>query len=148
MNTHGDILVIEDDIDDRFLLNMVYQELGYPNKLVFFEDGIDAYNYLLQDDSFPFLILCDVNMPKLNGFDLKKMIHKQDKLSIKCIPYLFFSTHTSVESVTEAYSSCAQGFFSKPSDYDKLKHTLKVILEYWTECYAPRRFKELASQLQ
>ncbi|MCE7039618.1 hypothetical protein [Dyadobacter sp. CY312] len=66
MNKKGEIVIIEDDADDRFLLEEVFSSLNYPNKRVYFPDGQEALDYLYKTDTVPFLILSDVNMPKLD----------------------------------------------------------------------------------
>ena len=139
MNKHGPIVVIEDDADDRLLLDMVFKELKYPNEVTFFPDGQSALEYLKDDSIYPFLILSDINLPKLNGFELRKMVHTNEGLSKKCIPYLFFSTSSDKKSVYDAYTLSVQGFFLKPDNYEKLTNTIRVIVEYWQECYSPYR---------
>ena len=67
MNKTGPIIVIEDDSDDQELLVMVFKELGFKNEIIFFEDGEAALDYLIKSDVEPFIILSDINMPKLNG---------------------------------------------------------------------------------
>ena len=71
MNKEGPIIIIEDDADDRFLLEEVFTSLDYLNKRIYFVDGQEALDYLLQMDSAPFLILSDINMPRLDGFELR-----------------------------------------------------------------------------
>lgn len=140
MNKNGPIIVIEDDADDRDLLGMIFKELNYPNEISFFNDGVSALEYLQDDHIYPFLILSDINLPKLNGFELRKMVHTNEGLSTKCIPYLFFSTSVDKKAVYDAYTMSVQGFFLKPDNYERLKHTIKVIIEYWNECYSPNNY--------
>lgn len=140
MNKNGPIIIIEDDADDKDLLSMVFEELKYPNEILFFTDGEKALNYLKDDKVYPFIILSDINLPKLNGFELKKMVHTNDGLSAKCIPYLFFSTSVNKKAVYDAYTMSVQGFFVKPSSYDQLVVTIRKIVEYWQECYSPNHF--------
>jgi len=137
MNKAGPIIVIEDDADDRDLLQMVFTELNYKNPIQFFGDGLEALNHISERDVFPFLILSDINMPKLNGFELKEMVQTNEDLSRKCIPYLFFSTTVSEKAVYDAYTLSAQGFFLKPDKYEILLRTIKTIIDYWTLCYSP-----------
>jgi CheY-like chemotaxis protein len=139
MNKAGPIIIIEDDSDDRFLIKEIFTELNYPNEIVFFEDGDTALSYLQDDAIYPFLILSDINLPRLNGFELRKMMHTNEGLSAKCIPYLFFSTSVDKKAVYDAYTMSVQGFFQKPSDYGRLRNTMRVIVEYWQECYSPNR---------
>lgn len=140
MNKNGDIIIIEDDEDDQFLMEEVFNTLKYPNKRVYFLDGLAALEYLHSSDTSPFLILSDINMPKLNGFELRNKLHTDSELKLKCIPYLFFSTAISQKMVIDAYSTSAQGFFVKQTSFDSLLDTIKVIIEYWKKCAAPNNF--------
>ena len=140
MNKRGPIIVIEDDADDQHLLTTVFTELDYSNEIVFFEDGEKALAYLKQDGIFPFLILSDINMPKLNGFELKSMVQTNDDLSAKCIPYLFFTTSVNRAAVYDAYTMSVQGYFLKPVSYKELLQTMRVIVEYWQVCYSPSTY--------
>ncbi|MCE7042894.1 response regulator [Dyadobacter sp. CY312] len=141
MNKSGPIIIIEDDIDDQDILAEIFKELNYNNKLIFFGDSLQALEYLTDTDIEPFLVLSDINMPKLNGLELREKIHNNEDLRLKSIPYLFFSTSAEQQHVIEAYSRSIQGFFVKPSNYDKLKNTLVKIVEYWQECESPKYIK-------
>ena len=102
MNKNGPVIIIEDDEDDQYLLEQVFIKLNYQNKVVFFSDGQDALEYLQTTDELPFLILSDINMPRLDGFQLREKLHTDAALQLKCIPYLFFSTAASQEMVVNA----------------------------------------------
>jgi DNA-binding NarL/FixJ family response regulator len=84
--------------------------------------------------------LSDVNLPKLNGFDLRAKIRTDAALEVKCIPYLFFTTAAHQQAVIDAYSLSAQGFFVKSNSMHELEKTLTVIMEYWMRCAAPNNF--------
>ena len=140
MNNKGPIIIIEDDLDDQDLLKLVFEKLGYPNKIEFFSDGEEALDYLNRTDVIPFLILSDINMPRLDGFALRSKIKMDAKLQVKCIPYLFFSTASSQKAVIDAYSVSVQGFFIKQNTFEELTHTISVIMEYWLKCAAPNKF--------
>jgi CheY-like chemotaxis protein len=140
MNRNGAVVVIEDDTDDQFIFDQVFKKLNYPNKIMFFPDGQEALDYLLNTTDLPFLILSDINMPKLNGFELREKLHRDAALQLKCIPYLFFSTAASQEMVINAYSLSVQGFFVKQNSLDDLEQTIICIMEYWKRCAAPNNF--------
>jgi CheY-like chemotaxis protein len=140
MNKNGPIIVIEDDIDDQEILNDIFQKLGYSNKIVYFTDGNMALEFLNKSDVHPFLILSDINMPKLNGFKLRNKIFTNAQLQTKCIPYLFFTTGANKSSVIDAYALSVQGFFLKPNSMQALENTIKKIVEYWQECIAPSQY--------
>jgi len=141
MNKDGPVVVIEDDEDDQMFLTEIFKNLAYNNKIVFFRDGNEALDYLNKTDIIPFLILSDVNMPKINGFELRSKINTNALLHVKCIPYLFFTTHANKQSVIDAYAMSVQGFFVKPASMDKLENTIKIIMEYWKQCIAPSEYE-------
>ena len=141
MNKTGPIIIIEDDTDDQEILVEVFQDLNYENKVLFFGESLKALEYLTKTDVEPFLVLSDINMPKLSGMELREKVHNNEDLRLKSIPYLFFSTSGEQKHVIDAYSRSIQGFFVKPSSYDKLKNVIKKIVEYWQECESPNYIK-------
>lgn len=141
MNKTGPIIIIEDDLEDKDILTDVFNELKVENEIIFFRDSELALEYLIDTDTEPFMILSDIEMPKLNGLELKGQIHTNENLKLKCIPYLFFSTWAEQKYVVEAYSKSAQGFFVKPHDWEHIKRTLKIIIDYWQECESPKYIK-------
>ena len=140
MKKSGPIIVIEDDLEDQLILDEIFKNLNFPNKVIFFTDGNDALEYLNSTDEQPFLILSDINMPKIDGFEVRNKIYTNEKLSLKCIPYLFFTTGVNKKAVNDAYAMSVQGFFLKPAKVTELQNTVKKIIEYWQECYAPSQF--------
>ncbi|GAB3949483.1 response regulator [Spirosoma harenae] len=140
MNKNGPVIVIEDDEDDKILFELVFKKLAYPNKVHYFPDGQEALDFLEQTAEVPFLILSDINMPKLDGFALRQKIHVDAQLRLKCIPYLFFSTGVDQRTVIDAYSLSVQGFFIKPTSFAELEKTISLIMEYWQRCASPNNF--------
>jgi CheY-like chemotaxis protein len=139
MNKNGPIVIIEDDEDDRHILGIVLAELGYQNEVSFFEDGPKAIEYLDSDDTSPFLIISDINLPKLNGFEVRDIINKNEKLRSKAIPFIIFTTSSSNYLIKEAYAQSVQGFFVKPDRIETLKESVKAIIEYWRCGCAPAK---------
>lgn len=137
MNKKGPIIVIEDDLDDQMLLDLVFKKIEIENQVIYFADPEEALLYLHSLNDQPFLILSDINMPKLNGMELKEKIYENEALQTKCIPYLFFTTSAEQKMVINAYSKSAQGFFVKPADFDHLHRLIQTIINYWKECHSP-----------
>lgn len=138
MTKSGPIIVIEDDLEDQQILDEIFRNLNFPNKVIFFSDGQDALEYLNTTIDQPFLILSDINMPRMDGFQVRNKIYNNEKL--RCIPYLFFTTGADKKAVHDAYAMSVQGFFIKPASMSRLQQTVKNIIEYWQECYAPSQF--------
>ena len=140
MDKTGPIVIIEDDADDQHLLNLVFDELGYSNDVIFFVDGPEAIEYLLLDEIKPFLIISDINLPKVNGLELRDMVQANEKLRDKCVPFIFFTTSSSREVIKDAYARSVQGFFVKPQSMEDLKRNISAILEYWKWGYTLNKF--------
>ena len=117
------------------------KKVNFKNEIIFFEDGEDALTHLINEPMEPFLIISDINMPKLNGMELKEKIQVNENLRLKCIPYLFFTTSANQQHVIDAYSKSVQGFFIKPNSIEKLTTIIKKIVEYWQECESPNYIK-------
>ncbi len=141
MNKGGPIIIIEDDQDDQEILTEIFQELEYKNEIIFFKEGEKALEYLSDTTIEPFIIFSDINMPRLNGMELRAKVVENEDLRIKSIPYLFFSTSAEQHYVIDAYSKSIQGFFVKPKAYKEIKETIKTIVEYWQKCVSPNYVK-------
>jgi CheY-like chemotaxis protein len=137
MRRNGEIIIIEDDEDDRMLLQDIFESLNYANKITFIEDPMDALSYLANPLVTPFIILSDINMPKINGFELRNQILADDTIRTKCVPYIFLSTSKTQENVLKAYGCHAQGYFKKEDDFTTFKTVIKNIVEYWRTSLTP-----------
>ena len=140
MKRSGPIIVIDDDLEDQQILDEVFKNLNVQNKVIFFADGAEALDYLTTTSDQPFLILSDINMPRVDGFEVRNRIFKNSNLKIKFIPYLFFTTSVDKKAVENAYDMSVQGFFVKPTSMIEMQNSLKKIIDYWRECYAPGNF--------
>ena len=141
MNKNGAIIIVEDDTDDQEMFTEVFRELNYKNEIIFLNDGQEALTFLTKRSTEPFIVFSDINMPKLNGMELRQQIHENEDIRLKTIPYLFFTTSAAQEDVIAAYSKSIQGFFVKPSSFQELKSLVKVIVEYWQHCESPNYVK-------
>jgi CheY-like chemotaxis protein len=133
----GPIVIVEDDIDDQDIMKEILQSLKISNEILFFANGIDALNYLHGTTQQPFLILCDVNLPKMNGFEFRSKIHDNEYLRKKSIPFIFFSTNAGPDAVQKAYDLTVQGFFVKSSSLEEIQQIITMIINYWTHCKHP-----------
>ena len=139
MSVKGPIILIDDDEDDQFLIKNVLEELQVPNELIIFENGLEALHYLQETSDQPFLIFCDVNMPVMNGLELRNRIDQNEYLKRKAIPFVFVSTSGASEIVKIAYEATIQGFFKKESSFIEYKRQIKLILDYWQCCLHPNK---------
>jgi len=137
MNKNGPIIIIEDDVDDQKFIQMVYNKMGYDNEVVFLDSGEMAIEYLIAMKKVPFIIISDLNMPKINGIELRARVQQNVEINIKCVPYIIFSTTIMKNYVTDAYMLGIQGYFKKPMHPGELTAILKTIIDYWKLSYTP-----------
>jgi len=138
MSKNGNILIVEDDIDDKELLEDLIVDLGITNTIIWKPNGAEAFSFLCTTTEPMFIIFSDINMPIMNGLELKRKIDADKELRRKSIPFVFYSTAASKQAVNEAYTELTiQGFFIKGSDYNKTKNVVNNIIQYWKECIHP-----------
>jgi|SRR5690606_22171462 len=134
----GPIVIVEDDVDDKDVLSEILKDLKVQNKLVWFNRSDYAFQYLLNTKEQPFIIISDVNMPGQNGLEFKKQIDSNPELRKKCIPFIFYSTAAEQEDVNIAYlQMTVQGFFKKGHSFSETSKQIKLILDYWKNCWHP-----------
>ncbi len=132
------IVIIEDDIDDQEIMKLTLADLDIRQEVVFFENAEKAIAYLSRKEIIPFIVFSDINMPGMNGFQLRDKIHADPDLKIKCIPYIFLTTGGESKHIWEAYTKNAQGFFVKPSSVSGWKELLSMVIEYWGHSKKPQ----------
>lgn len=137
MNTNP-VFIVDDDTDDQDFVRECWKELGYENPLLFFESGEGLINELMAHNTVPFLILCDVNIPRMGGFGLKAKLLEEESLNHKSVPFIFWSTQASNEQIKKAYALSAHGFFIKGNTVKDLKESLSEIMNYWQKSKQPQ----------
>jgi CheY-like chemotaxis protein len=137
MNKNGPILVIEDDADDQETLKNIFCKIDCKNELLFFNTGASFLEYLRSDNTRPFLVISDINLPGLNGFEIREALLANSDLKFSTIPYIYFSTSSSDRNIRKAFSLMIQGYFLKPTSYKDFERLMRSIIEYWSLCEAP-----------
>jgi len=134
----GPIIIVEDDADDKDVMEDAIKELQYQNRLMWFNNCDDAWQYLKTTAEQPFIIFSDINLPRQSGLEFKRQIDNDPQLRRKSIPFIFYSTSVNQDTVNEAHvKMTVQGFFQKGNSYEEMKNTLRIILDYWLSCKHP-----------
>lgn len=139
MSATGPILVIENDEEDRELLESAFKASHITNKIIFFEDGSEALSFLKSEKENPFLIIADIKLPRMDGIELRSRINGDVMLRKKSIPFVFLSELAESVDVSLAYELGVQGFFKKPNSLDELQTMLTLICSYWRLCVEPNQ---------
>jgi CheY-like chemotaxis protein len=125
------ILLAEDDDADAVMTKRALNDLKVANKLVRKVDGEDALEYLKdRSNEKPCIILLDLNMPRMNGFEFLKIV-KADPM-LKMIPVVVVTTSDADQNIMESYNLGAAGYIVKPFNYNRFVASMRTIDMYWT----------------
>ena len=114
------ILIVDDDDEIRELLEFDISQSGYFTDTA--KDGLEGLNKALNNTYD--LILLDVMMPKMNGFDVCKNI-RQAKLAI---PILMLTAKGTIDDKTEGFDCGADDYLVKPFDIQEVLLRIRVLL--------------------
>lgn len=130
-----EILLVDDNDDDVVLLEESLKDSKFVNLLHVVRDGEEALAFLrrlppYQTASPPGLVLLDINMPKMNGFEVLSAMKADPDL--KAIPVVMLTTSTRDEDIVRSYDGGACSFVSKPVSFESLKEVIKQFSLYWS----------------
>lgn len=130
------ILLVEDNRDDILLIERVFykSKLSEQFDLVVAQDGNQAASYLKnlkQKDILPMILLLDLKLPRVDGFEVLQMIRKNEKTQL--IPVIVFTSSKEEKDITKAYLLGANSYVRKPIDSEKFISVLQQIVSYWAD---------------
>lgn len=112
------VLIIDDDEDDRFFMEHVFKADSPYTQLYLAADGQQALDLLTSTQPLPDVILLDLNMPGLSGFEVLK--HLKQSAFYKSIPVIILTTSNADADQERAHQLGATEFITKPTTYDGL----------------------------
>jgi CheY-like chemotaxis protein len=133
------ILIADDDPEDIQLTSEALTEVGLGSNISFVHDGEELLDYLLHKGKFadepeeplPGLILLDLNMPRMDGYEALGEIRADHRL--KHIPVIVLTTSRAEEDVLRTYKSGANSFITKPVTYNGLVKAMEAVKHFWFE---------------
>lgn len=130
------ILLVEDDEVDIMTVKRAFQHLNIPNGLVHLKDGTKALEYLnAKNDPGPMMIILDLNLPRMSGLELLKVIKADDAL--REIPIVVLTTSEIFEDIEASFNMSVAGYIVKPIDFDHFIKVFGTIHTYWSLCELP-----------
>ncbi len=129
------LLLVEDNPDDVEIAIRALRKSCQISDIRVVRDGEEALRLLLRDgdqdlDTFrPDLILLDLNLPKVSGFDVLEKIKTNDGLS--SIPVIVLTVSEREEDILKSYQLGANTYVTKPVDFAKFTHAVDTLWEYW-----------------
>jgi CheY-like chemotaxis protein len=133
------ILLAEDDANDVFFLRRAFQKAEVKCRIVDVPNGQEAISYLQGNGAYlnrvdfplPQLMLFDLKMPLVNGFDLLEWLRSQEQLSQ--VPALVLSSSAHEEDVRRAKLLGAREYHVKPSDLLQLTQLARELAARWLQ---------------
>lgn len=122
------IILADDDADDRTLFKEAIGEIAIQTKLSLFKDGKDLMDHLLQPGTLlPEIVFLDLNMPIKNGMQCLKAIRKNERLKNLCVA--IYSTSSSEADIENTFVNGANIYINKPNSFTALKKAIEKVLK-------------------
>jgi CheY-like chemotaxis protein len=150
LNYHGMrcepvILLVEDNGDDLRLLQRLFAKAGLRQPLRSVPDGVEAMSYLLGRGMYanpehyppPDILVIDINMPRVNGFELMSWLKTQPDFEQLIV--IALSSSSEQDEINRAYQMGATSYLLKPALASELEATVNAFYQYWVRAnWLPR----------
>lgn len=143
MKTGKDInfLLIEDNDLDAQILKRCLTKMGAASSIMRARDGLEGLELLREDQAKniiprPYVILLDINMPRMNGHEFLASLRAADDL--KACQVFVLTTSDNRKDIDLAYQQNASGYIVKPNSSSELSTVLETLQAFWAVCEAPQ----------
>ncbi len=126
------LLLIEDNPDDIDLALKAFQPFTNISHIQTARDGAEALNLINsweEERNFPSLILLDLNLPLVSGFELLQVL-KSD-LRLAGIPVIILTSSTEESDIRQAYQLGTNSYINKPIDFSEFQNVASIVNNYW-----------------
>lgn len=131
------ILLVEDNPDEAELARRGFRRLNSDYYLEVVADGEEALEYLFSDGRYarrpvernPALIILDIDLPRINGFEVLKKIRSD--ASYASTPVVMMSTSDERSDILKGYQLGVNSYLRKPVDFDSFADMLQEVSHYW-----------------
>jgi two-component system, response regulator len=137
------ILLVEDNSDDVMLIRRALQKANIVNELIVVGNGVEALNYFFGEDGtggcpaadLPVVILLDINLPKINGFEVLRRMRAE--LKTRLVPIVALTSSNEEKDIVNCYRFGANSFIRKPVNFNEFIETIRLLGLYWLEINQP-----------
>jgi len=127
-----DILLVEDDPGHARLIEKNLRRSNITNQITVINDGQQAIDYLFKEGNYtssahpsPLLVLLDLNLPGLDGYQILDRMKGNSKT--KHIPVIMLTTTDDIREVARCYSLGCNVYITKPVDYEQFSEAIRKI---------------------
>jgi CheY-like chemotaxis protein len=132
-------LLVEDDLNDVFFAEQAFKEAPPHLRLEHVADGTEAVQYLKGEGAYadrerhplPHVILLDLKMPGMNGFDFLSWLRSKSPGDVRLLPVIVMSSSAFPEDVKRAYELGVSAYMTKPIDFQDFKERIKLLGIFW-----------------
>ena len=131
------ILLVEDNPDDEELTLRALKRQKITNEIIVVRDGQEALDYLFGAGAYagrdtriqPQVVLLDINLPKVSGLDVLKLLRADERT--RMLPIVILTSSTEERDLTAAYKNCVNSYIRKPVDFDQFTEAVRQLGLYW-----------------
>ena len=135
--SNAPILVVEDNPDDELLMMRSFKKNNIANEIVIARDGVEAIDYLFgrgmhegrDPRQLPALILLDLKLPRVSGFEVLKEIRTNKITSL--VPVVILTSSAEDKDIIEGYGLGANSYVRKPVDFEDFVEATGKLSVYW-----------------
>lgn len=143
-NTHWKVLIVDDDENDRHLLQRSLTQFNGTLMVCEVKDGQEAIDYLdgkeifsdREKYPFPTFIFLDLKMPRVDGFSVLSHLKKNPLWAVT--PTLVFSASNDLDDVKKAFLCGASAYHVKPASTEERDALCRKLIEYWSSSELPQ----------
>jgi CheY-like chemotaxis protein len=135
--TEQPILIVEDNPDDRILLQRAFRRARLTNPVHMVTDGEEAIAYLLgegrfadrESNPFPVLVLLDLRLPRRSGLEVLQWMREHPTL--RRLPVVVLTSSKEQSDINVAYDLGANSYLTKPIEFDALIELVSTLNLFW-----------------
>ena len=136
INDYETILLVEDEEDHARLIKQSLKKANVLNPITWVRNGVEAMEYITKTGQYehekpptPALVLLDIKMPLMNGFEVLKKIKTNDKY--KTVPVVILTTTSLSEDIKKAMELGANDYIVKPVKFSDFTKKVQSLGYYW-----------------
>jgi CheY-like chemotaxis protein len=136
---HIKILLVEDDDVDYLTVQKAFEACNIINELIRVTNGEEACDLILSKklDFVSYVILLDLNMPKMNGIEFLEWLRNDAPESHRNTSVVVLTTSGDPFDKKESFNYCISGYIIKPVDTNQFVHSMSILGKYWAICELP-----------